>query len=92
MFIIIVGCLFGNRYVCKMDKHIVSLVLIIAVFLNAESGKAKVIQVNLQRAVASNKYIYSQVKLLTPDQKRIFEVLRNDIRLFESLVVTKGYF
>lgn len=67
MLVVIVCGLFRNSDVSEMDKHIVSLILVVGVLFHAESGEPQVIQVNLEWAVARNQYVDSQVKLLPAD-------------------------
>lgn len=92
VLVVIVGRLFGDSYICQMNKHVVSLVLVVAVLFDTESGEPKIIQIDLQRTVTCNQHIYTQVKLFPPDQKRILQVLWNYIWFLESLIVAERDF
>jgi len=67
MLVVIVCSLFCNSDVSEMDKHIVTLILVVGVLFHTESGEPQVIQVNLQWTVARYQDVDSQVKLLPAD-------------------------
>lgn len=60
-----------------MNEHILALVEIVRVFLNAEASEAKLVKVDLQRPVRGNEYVDPKVEFAATDEQRILEVLRD---------------
>jgi hypothetical protein len=43
VFVVVVCGLFCNGYICQVNEHIVSFVLIVAVLFNTKTGKAQIV-------------------------------------------------
>jgi hypothetical protein len=54
VIIIVVRVLLGNSHLSQMNEHIVALLKVVVVFLNAKAGKSKTVEVDAQGAVVSD--------------------------------------
>ena len=70
-----------NSYVGQVHVGILDLLDLVRVTMMRESAEAGAIQVHSQRLVARHEHVDSQIELLASDQKRIHDVLLDDVGL-----------
>ena len=69
-----------------MDHHVVHFTNIGTVVLSTESGETLATKPDFQRFVAGHQDVYSQIKFFLSDKQRLFDISRNNIRLFRVIL------
>jgi ABC-type iron transport system FetAB permease component len=85
MVIVVLLGFFLDGYVCQMHHHVVHLRDIAAIFFVTKPGEAELAQPYLERLVARDKYIDSEIKLFAANQKRSVNVPANNIGFLHLL-------